>query len=89
MKGFNTVFRHVLENGRPDIFIASDNAQARAGVEAFVKSLGVRPMDAGGLQMAHWLEGAGLLTMGLARHGAGAGNSPSVSRNLPPDSVSN
>ncbi|MGN9816425.1 NADPH-dependent F420 reductase [Streptomyces sp. SD11] len=69
VKGFNTVFRHVLENGRPDIFIAGDDAQAKAAVEAFIKSLGMRPMDAGGLKMAHWLEGAGVLTMGLARHG--------------------
>ena len=27
--------------------------------------------EAGGLEMAHWLEGAGVLTMGLARHGVG------------------
>ncbi|WP_406130062.1 NADPH-dependent F420 reductase [Streptomyces sp. NBC_00989] len=71
VKGFNTVFRHVLENGRPDIFIAGDDTQAKADVEVFVKSLGMRPMDVGGLEMAHWLEGAGVLTMGLARHGVG------------------
>nr|WP_244335975.1 NADP oxidoreductase [Streptomyces seoulensis] len=71
VKGFNTVFRHVLENGRPDIFIAGDDTQAKADVEAFIKSLGMRPLDAGGLEMAHWLEGAGVLTMGLARQGVG------------------
>ncbi|MFI7086466.1 NADPH-dependent F420 reductase [Streptomyces anulatus] len=71
VKGFNTVFRHVLENGSPDVFIAGDHAQAKADVEVFIKSLGLRPMDVGGLDMAHWLEGAGLLTMGLARHGVG------------------
>ncbi|MGH9108950.1 MAG: NADPH-dependent F420 reductase [Acidimicrobiales bacterium] len=71
VKGFNTIFRHVLERGRPDVFIAGDNAQAKASVAEFIKSLGMRPMDAGGLEMAHWLEGAGVLTMGLARHGAG------------------
>ncbi|WP_228926379.1 NADPH-dependent F420 reductase [Streptomyces sp. DH7] len=71
VKGFNTVFRHVLENGSPDVFIAGDHAQAKADVEVFIKSLGLRPMDVGGLEMAHWLEGAGLLTMGLARHGVG------------------
>jgi 8-hydroxy-5-deazaflavin:NADPH oxidoreductase len=70
-KAFNTIFRHVLEKGRPDVFIAGDNAQAKADVEAFVKSLGLRPLDAGGLKMAHWLEGASLVEMGLARHGAG------------------
>jgi predicted dinucleotide-binding enzyme len=71
VKAFNTIFRHVLEKGRPDVFIAGDNAQAKADVEAFIKSLGLRPRDVGDLKMAHWLEGAGLLTMGLARHGVG------------------
>ena len=71
-KAFNTIFRHVLETGRPlGVFIAGDNAQAKAGVEAFIESLGLRPLDVGGLKMAHWLEGAGLLMMGLARHGVG------------------
>lgn len=71
VKGFNTIFRHVLEHGRPDVFIAGDDAQAKARVERFVESLGLRPLDVGGLRMAHWLEGAGLLTMGLARNGVG------------------
>ena len=70
-KAFNTIFRHVLEKGRPDVFIAGDNAQAKATVEAFIESLGLRPLDVGGLKMAHWLEGAGLVVMGLARHGVG------------------
>ena len=71
VKAFNTIFRHVLEKGRPDVFIAGDDAQAKAGVEAFIESLGLRPLDVGGLKMAHWLEGAGLIVMGLARHGVG------------------
>ena len=71
VKAFNTIFRHVLEKGRPDVFIAGDNAQAKADVEAFIESLGLRPLDVGSLKMAHWLEGAGLVTMGLARHGVG------------------
>jgi 8-hydroxy-5-deazaflavin:NADPH oxidoreductase len=71
-KAFNTVFRHVLETGRPlDVFIAGDNAQAKAGVEAFIESLGLRPLDVGGLKMAHWLEGASLVEMGLANQGVG------------------
>jgi predicted dinucleotide-binding enzyme len=40
-------------------------------VSAFIESLGLRPRDTGDLSMAHWLEGAGLLTMGLARYGVG------------------
>ena len=72
MKAFNTIFGHVLEKGRPlDVFIAGDNAQAKAALEAFIESLGLRPLDVGGLNMAHWLEGAGLVAMGLARHGVG------------------
>ncbi|MEU4249330.1 NAD(P)-binding domain-containing protein [Amycolatopsis sp. NPDC026612] len=71
VKAFNTIFRHVLENGRPAVFIAGDDAQAKAAVETFVKSLGLRPLDVGDLKMAYWLEGAGVVTMGLARHGVG------------------
>ncbi len=71
VKGFNTIFRHVLEKGRPAVFIAGDDAQAKAGVEAFVRSLGLRPLDVGDLNMAYWLEGAGVVTMGLARNGVG------------------
>jgi len=71
VKAFNTIFRHVLEKGRPDVFIAGDDARAKASVEAFIESLGLRPLDAGGLKMAHWLEGAGVITMGLANHRVG------------------
>ncbi|MFE2021482.1 NADPH-dependent F420 reductase [Streptomyces sp. NPDC059499] len=71
VKAFNTVFRHVLEKGRPDVFIAGDDAQAKASVEAFIESLGLRPLDVGSLKMAHWLEGAGVVTVGLANHGVG------------------
>ena len=72
VKAFNTVFGHVLDKGgRPDVFIAGDDAQAKASVADFVSSLGLRPLDVGGAAMAHWLEGAGLLTMGLARNGVG------------------
>jgi predicted dinucleotide-binding enzyme len=71
VKAFNTIFRHVLEKGRPAVFIAGDDAQAKGDVETFSKSLGLRPLDVGDLKMAYWLEGAGVLTMGLARHGVG------------------
>jgi predicted dinucleotide-binding enzyme len=50
VKAFNTVFRHVLEKGRPDVFLAGDNAQTKVRVEAFVESLGLRPLDVGGLR---------------------------------------
>jgi len=72
VKAFNTVFGHVLAQGRPlDVLIAGDDARAKASVSAFIESLGLRPLDTGDLAMAHWLEGVGPLLMGLARHGAG------------------
>ncbi len=75
VKAFNTLFRDVLAAGGPlDVFMAGDDAQAKASVSAFIKSLGLRPQDAGDLSMAHWLEGAGLLSVGLARNGVGSLN---------------
>lgn len=72
VKAFNTVFGHVLKKGRTlDVFFAGDDAQAKAHVSEFIASLGLRPLDVGGLNMAHWLEGTGLILMGLARHGVG------------------
>ncbi len=72
VKAFNTVFGHVLAQGHPlDVLIAGDDADAKASVSVFIQSLGLRPLDTGDLSMAHWLEGAGLLMMGLARNGVG------------------
>ncbi|MGW7615205.1 NADPH-dependent F420 reductase [Streptomyces antimycoticus] len=72
VKAFNTIFGHVLAEDRPlDVFMAGDDAQAKASVSAFIKSIGLRPLDTGDLKMAQWLEGAGLLMMGLGRYGVG------------------
>jgi predicted dinucleotide-binding enzyme len=72
VKAFNTIFGVVLAQGRPlDVFIAGDDAHAKAGLGQFIESLGLRPLDVGGLNMAHWLEGTGLVMMGLASHGVG------------------
>lgn len=71
-KAFNTLFHDVLAAGGPlDVFLAGDDADAKSSVSAFVKSLGFRPLDTGGLSMAHWIEGAGLLEMGIGRSGVG------------------
>lgn len=71
VKAFNTIFGDVLaQEGRSvDVLFAGDDPQAKASVSAFIASLGLRPQDVGDLQMARWLEGAGLLVMGLARNG--------------------
>ena len=72
VKAFNTVFGNALAQDRPlDVLIAGDDAQAKASVSAFTESLGLRPLDVGPLAMARWLEGTGLVMMGLGRHGVG------------------
>ena len=73
VKAFNTQFSHVLAagpvEGHPlDVFLAGDDAQAKARVSAFIESLGLRPMDAGQLPMARTLEHACMLTLGLVAH---------------------
>jgi 8-hydroxy-5-deazaflavin:NADPH oxidoreductase len=72
VKAFNAMFGTVLAQGGPlDVFLAGDDAQAKASMSGFIKSMGLRPLDTGDLTMAHWLEGAALLMMGLARYGVG------------------
>ncbi len=72
VKAFNTTFGAVLAKGQPlDVFIAGDDERAKAGVAEFIDSLKLRPLDVGGLKMAHYLEGTGLVMMGLAQHGVG------------------
>ena len=73
VKAFNTLYSHVLAAGPADgrlvdVFIAGDDAQAKARVSAFVESLGLRPMDAGQLPMARALENVALLELGLVAH---------------------
>ena len=72
VKAFNSIFGGVLAEDKPlDVFFAGDSAEAKASVAAFLESLDMRPLDAGGLEMAHALEWAGILLVGLARNGAG------------------
>ena len=73
VKAFNTTFGAVLAKGQPlDVFFAGDDAEAKAGVAEFIDSLKLRPLDVGGLTMAHYLEGTGLVMIGLAQHGVGS-----------------
>ncbi|MGB3643566.1 MAG: NADPH-dependent F420 reductase [Mesorhizobium sp.] len=72
VKAFNTIFGHVLaKGGRLDAFIAADDAEAKERVSTFLESLGLRPLDVGGLHMAQSLEALGLMMIGLAKNGAG------------------
>jgi 8-hydroxy-5-deazaflavin:NADPH oxidoreductase len=72
VKAFNTIFGGVLAGDRPvDAFFAGDSAEAKERVAAFLESLDMRPLDAGGLDMAYVLEWAGILLVAVARNGAG------------------
>lgn len=72
VKAFNTIFGGVIAADAPlDAFYAGDSAEAKARVAAFLVSVGMQPRDVGGLSMAHTLEWAGILLMGLANNGAG------------------
>jgi predicted dinucleotide-binding enzyme len=73
VKAFNTLFAHVLAagatEGHPlDVFIAGDDAEAKARVSAFIETLGLRPMDTGPLLMARTLEYVCLLSLALLTH---------------------
>ncbi|KMM84113.1 NADP oxidoreductase [Pseudomonas taetrolens] len=73
VKAFNTQFSHILAagslKGQPlDVFIAADDANAKAQVAAFIESLEMRPMDIGSLSMARTLEHVCLLSLGLMTH---------------------
>jgi len=72
VKAFNSILHDVLAQVKPvDVFFAGDGAEAKASVAAFLESLDMRPLDAGGIEMASVLEWAGILLVGLARNGAG------------------
>ena len=72
VKAFNTVLGNALaQDGPLDVLIAGDDAHAKASVSAFIESLGLRPLDTGPLAMARWLEGTGLVMVGLGRHSVG------------------
>jgi predicted dinucleotide-binding enzyme len=72
VKAFNSILHDVLAQDKPvDVSFAGDGAEAKASVAAFLESLDMRPLDAGGIEMASVLEWAGILLVGLARNGAG------------------
>jgi predicted dinucleotide-binding enzyme len=74
VKAFNTVFRNVLTADQPlDVFFAGGDEAARTQVADFLESLGMRPLDTGGLETTYALEWAAILLMGLARNGGGFG----------------
>ena len=72
VKAFNTIYGGAISSGTAvDAFFAGDDSQAKARLAELLNSLGMRAVDAGGLEMAHALEWAGLLLVGVSRSGAG------------------
>jgi 8-hydroxy-5-deazaflavin:NADPH oxidoreductase len=70
VKAFNTTFAGSLVegevSGQPlDVFVASDDDEAKAKVREIVESAGLRVLDAGPLAHARQLEGAGYLHMAV------------------------
>jgi predicted dinucleotide-binding enzyme len=70
VKAFNTTFAGSLIEGQVagqplDVFIASDDDEAKAVVRELAESAGLRVLDAGPLAIARQLEGAGYLHMAI------------------------
>ena len=70
VKAFNTTFAWTLTEGQVsgqplDVFLASDDDDAKGVVSQLVRDGGLRPVDAGPLARAHELEALGFLHMAL------------------------
>ncbi len=70
VKAFNTTFAGSLVEGRVagqplDVFVASDDDEAKAKVRELAESGGLRVLDAGPLAHARQLEGAGYVHMAV------------------------
>ena len=70
VKAFNTTFAGSLIEGQVggqplDVFIASDDDEAKAKVRELAESAGLRVLDAGPLAHARQLEGAGYVHMAI------------------------
>lgn len=70
VKAFNTTFAGLLAQGHVggaplDVFVASDDADAKAAVSQIITEGGQRAVDAGPLRRARQIEGLGLLAITL------------------------
>jgi 8-hydroxy-5-deazaflavin:NADPH oxidoreductase len=84
VKAFNTTFAGTLAEGEVagealDVFIASDDDDAKSTVSQIVTDAGLRPIDAGPLRRARELEALGYLHMALQQSlGTGFGSTVKV-----------
>jgi 8-hydroxy-5-deazaflavin:NADPH oxidoreductase len=70
VKAFNTTFAGTLLEGQVagtplDVFMASDEDEAKQAVQQLATDGGLRAIDVGPLALAHQLEGAGYLNMAV------------------------
>jgi len=79
VKAFNTLFAQVLEDGPTfangalaPVFYAGDDPSAKAKVASLIESIGFKPVDAGGLKNARYLEPLAGLNVYFG-YGAGLG----------------
>lgn len=79
VKGFNTVFAQVLDEGadfgqnkKVSVFLAADNDPAKQAAKSLAQSMGFEVIDAGGLRNARYLEPLAGLNIYLG-YGAGLG----------------
>ena len=84
VKAFNTTFAATLAEGQVadqplDVFLASDDDEAKSTVKQLAEDGGLRPIDAGPLARAHELEALGFLHMALQEPlGTGYGSTVKV-----------
>lgn len=80
VKAFNTVFATVLADGpqlggnQVPVFYATDSERARQTIKALIESIHFKPVDAGGLKNARYLEPLAGLNIYFG-YGAGMGTS--------------
>lgn len=81
VKAFNTVFAQVLADGpqlangeRVSVFYAGDSERGKETAKALIESAGFKPVDAGGLKNARYLEPLAGLNIYFG-YGAGLGTS--------------
>ena len=70
VKAFNTTFAGTLVEGKVadtplDVFIASDDEEAKSAVSQLAADGGLRAIDVGPLALAHQLEGVGYVNMAI------------------------
>jgi len=92
VKAFNTLFSSIqaqpaLAGAVPDGLLAGDDAVAKRTVAELVRSIGIRPVDAGTLADARSLEALAWLNIGLQLRNGGSWNTAIVLVNPPEKAI--